>query len=123
MLNFHLGLLIYNCFTHSSAQNLTQNVIQILLTTSFSKSDDYLHSDVDLNMDGSLEQGEVQDANVGQQDAMQDADVGQTQDMPMEIRKVEVQDAPVGARFGQAKAPIQFRRGFRSQITLGEEIA
>ena len=71
-------------------------------TTSFSKSDDDLHSDEDLNMDVSLEQEEVQDA-----------DVGQTQDMPMEIRQVEVQDAPVGARF---------RGGLRSQITLGEEI-
>ena len=31
-------------------------------TTSFSKSDDDLHLDEDLNMDGSLEQEEVQDA-------------------------------------------------------------
>ena len=35
-------------------------------TTSFSESDDDLHSDEDLNMDVSLEQEEVQDADVGQ---------------------------------------------------------
>ena len=63
-------------------------------TTSFFESDDDLHCIEDLNMYVSLEQEEVQDA-----------DVGQTQDMPMEVRQVEVQDAPVGARFGQVKAP------------------
>ena len=79
--------------------------------TGFSESDDDLHSDEDLNKGVSLEQEEVQDA-----------DAGRTQDMPIEIRQVEVQDAPVGTRFGQAKVPIRFRRGLRSQITLGEEI-
>ena len=80
-------------------------------TTSFSESDDDLHLDEDLNMDGSLEQEEVQDANVGQQDTMQDTDVGQTQDILMEIRKVEVQDAPVGPVLGRPRLLYDLEEG------------
>ena len=71
--------------------------------TSFSESDDDLNSGEDLDMDVSIEQEEAQDANI-QEDVMQDADA---------------QDIPAS---GSTKAPIRFRRGLRSQITLGEEI-
>ena len=89
-------------------------------TTSFSESED------DMDIDTSVDQGEDQDTTIGDdilgEVAQLEVPVGQLDvldgQIEVPVRQVDVQST----RVGQVVHPIQLRRGFRSQITLGEEI-